>query len=109
MPLLDLTNENFDTETDRHEMMILDFWSPTCGPCQMFAPTFAAASIRHPDILFGRINTEDEKDLAQQFAIFSVPTLITARGGTIRYARPGALSEAKLEAVLAELRAEEER
>lgn len=104
MPLVDLNDANFDAETEIHDLMILDFWAPWCGPCRNFAPIFEAAAERHPDILFGRINTEEETKLARQFAIFSVPTIIAAKAGTIVYARPGALSEEKLEALIRELR-----
>ena len=105
MPLLDLTDANFDDETERHALMILDFWGPTCAPCHAFAPLFAAAAEAHPDILFGRINTEEEPTLSKQFEIFSVPTLISAKDGTICYARPGALSAEKLRKLIVDLRA----
>lgn len=104
MPLVDLTNENFDSETENQDLMILDFWAPWCGPCRIFAPIYEAAAERHSDILFGRINTAEETTLARQFGIFSVPTLIAAKAGTIIYARPGALTEDKLEALIQELR-----
>lgn len=105
MPLVDLTDKNFDAETEKYELMILDFWAPWCGPCRMFAPLYEEAAARHPDILFGRIDTEAEPTLARQFGIFSVPMILTAKDGTIVYAKPGALSDVKLEALVAELRA----
>jgi thioredoxin 1 len=104
MPLIDLTNTNFDEVTEQHSIAILDFWAPWCGPCRAFAPVFEAVAARHPDVLFGRINTEEETALARQFEIFSVPMLIGAKDGTMVYARPGALSEDKLEALIVEVR-----
>lgn len=104
MPLIDLTEENFDQETESHALMILDFWAPWCGPCRQFAPVFEAAAARHPDVLFGRINTEDQLTLAKQFEVRSIPTLIGAKDGTIEYARPGALTDVKLEELIRKLR-----
>jgi len=103
MPLVELNNENFDQETEKYELMLLDFWAPWCGPCHSFAPVYEAAAVKYPEILFGRINTELETTLAKQFEIFSIPMLIAAKDGTILYARPGSLSDLKLEALIAEL------
>lgn len=104
MPLVDLTNSTFDDEIEKHALAIFDFWAPWCGPCKAFAPLFEAAARVHPDILFARINVEEEPVLAKQFEIFSVPTLIAVKNGTIVYARPGALSDHKLAALVSDLR-----
>lgn len=104
MPLIDLNNDNFDLETERHALAIFDFWAPWCAPCKAFAPVFEAEAARHPDILFARINTEDEPELARQFEVRSIPTLLAAKEGTITHAHVGALRPDKFAALIAELR-----
>lgn len=103
MPLLDLTEENFDQEIDRHKYAIIDFWAEWCAPCKGFAPTFAAAAEKHPEILFGKINTDAQENLAKQFEIRSIPTLITAKDGEIVHARPGSLSPEAFAKLIKEL------
>ena len=103
MPLIDLTNENFDDQIESHKLMILDFWAPWCGPCKAFAPTFEAAAEKYPDICFARVNTEVEQDLAKQFEILSVPTLIAAKDGTIVQVQLGALTPDKFEKMISTL------
>ena len=104
MPIIDLNDANFDEVTESASLIIFDFWAEWCGPCGVFAPIYERAAERHPDIVFARINIDSEATLAKQFEIASVPTLLTAKDGTIVYARPGSLTEEKLEKVIAELR-----
>ncbi len=104
MPLIDLTNENFDTEIERCPLMILDFWAPWCAPCKAFRPVFDAAAERHPDILFARVNTEEEPVLAKQFEILSIPTLLASKDGTVVQVQLGTLTADKFEKLIGKLR-----
>ena len=78
MATIQLTTENFEQTIDDNEIVILDFWSPTCGPCLRFAPIFEKVSDEHPDIVFGKINTSEQPALAQTFGIRSIPTVAPA-------------------------------
>lgn len=104
MPLMDLNNENFDNEIERYPVTIIDFWAPWCAPCKAFAPIYEAAAAQYPDILFARVNTEDEPTLAKQFEVQSIPTLLTAKDGTIVHCQVGAVMPDKLEKMIQELR-----
>ena len=103
MPLIDLTDENFDQEIENHSLAVLDFWAPWCAPCKAFAPTFEAASERYPKILFARINLDEQPLLGQQFEVRSVPTLLFAKDGTITKVHLGSLPPAQFEDVLKSL------
>ena len=83
MAAIDLTHDNFRTTIDDNDIVIVDFWATWCGPCKQFAPVFEAASEKHPDVVFGKVNTEEQQDLAAEFAIRSIPTLMifTSRSG----------------------------
>jgi thioredoxin 1 len=97
----ELTKESFASSIDGHPFAVVDFWAPWCGPCRVFAPVFAAAATRHPDVLFAKVNTEDEQNLAAQFGIRSIPTLMIFRDNVIVFAQAGALSASGLDQVLA--------
>ena len=99
--VLELTSDNFAKSVDDHPLAIVDFWAPWCAPCRAFAPVFAAAAARHPDALFAKINTEDQQEIAAQFGIRSIPTLMIFRDNIIVFSEAGALSAAALEHVLA--------
>ncbi len=97
MAVTELTKETFDRTIAQHPFAIIDFWAPWCGPCLSFAPVFETVSERHPDILFAKIDTEREQELAAQFQVRSIPTLMIIRDGIIIYAQAGALPESALE------------
>jgi thioredoxin 1 len=91
MPTVTLTKENFEETITNNDTVIVDFWAEWCGPCRTFAPTFEKASEEHGDIVFGKVNTEEEPELAGYFNIRSIPTLMVFRENVILYSQPGAL------------------
>ena len=105
MPILELTSDNFAKSIDNHPFAIIDFWAPWCAPCRAFAPVFAAAAARHPDAWFAKVNTEDQQEIAAQFGIRSIPTLMIFRDNIIVFTDAGALGAAALEQVLTSAKA----
>jgi len=105
MAILELTKDNFEDVVTRNNMVIVDFWAPWCGPCKQFAPTFEAAAEKHPDVVFAKVNTDQEKELAAHFMIRSIPNLMLFREQVVVFAQPGALPPAGLESVLAQAKA----
>ena len=100
MATVELTAENFNTTVTDGALVLVDFWAAWCGPCRMFGPIFEKASERHPDAVFGKVDTEAEPELAATFDIASIPTLMIIRDNIVLYARPGALPEAALEELI---------
>ena len=91
MATLELTKDNFQSTISDNETVFVDFWASWCGPCGMFAPIFEEASEEHGDIVFGKVDTEAQPELAQAFGIRSIPTLMVFRDNIVLYAQPGAL------------------
>jgi thioredoxin 1 len=87
----ELTKENFQDVVGNNDFVIIDFWAPWCGPCRNFAPIYEAASEKHADIVFGKVNTEEEQELAGYFQIRSIPTLMIFREKIIIFSQPGML------------------
>ena len=100
MATVALTSENFEQTLQDNDMVILDFWASWCGPCQSFAPIFEEASNKHADIVFGKVNTEEEMELAQRFQIRSIPTMMVVREQVVLFAQPGALPAAALDEII---------
>lgn len=97
MATVALNKENFEQVVTGNDMVIVDFWAPWCGPCRAFAPTFEAAADRHEDVVFAKVNTDEETELSQAFNIRSIPTLMVFRKKVVIYAEPGVLPPAGLE------------
>jgi len=104
MATLDLTKDNFEQTVLNNDLVILDFWAPWCGPCQGFAPVYEEISEKYPDVVFAKVNTEDEQEIAGHFQIRSIPTLMVFREKIIIFAQPGALPGSALEEIIAKAR-----
>ena len=100
MATLDLTKDNFEPTILGHDLVIIDFWAPWCGPCQGFAPVYEEISEKFPDLVFAKVNTEAEQELAGYFQIRSIPTLMVFREKIIIFSQPGAVPGAALEEII---------
>lgn len=94
MAVVELTKENFEATVTGNDFVIVDYWAPWCGPCRSFAPTYEKVSEEFPNVVFAKVNTEDEQEIAGQFGIRSIPTLMIFRDQVIIYSEAGALPEA---------------
>jgi thioredoxin 1 len=93
MAVVELTKDNFEEVVPNNSFVIVDFWAPWCGPCRSFAPTYDKVSGDHPDIVFAKVNTEEEREIAGHFQIRSIPTLMIFREKIIIFSEAGALPE----------------
>ncbi len=105
MAAVEITKDNFKETVSKPGIVILDWWAAWCGPCRAFAPTFEAASNKHTDVVFGKIDTDAQPELSGAFEIRSIPTLMVFRDGILLFEQPGALPAAALEDLLKQVRA----
>ena len=104
MAVKELKTADFDTTISNNDIVILDFWAPWCGPCKSFAPVFESVSNEHPDIVFAKINTDEETSLAGHFGIRSIPTLMVFRERVIVFQQAGALPKGALDDLIRQIR-----
>ena len=102
MATVELTKDNFEATVNGNPMVIIDFWAPWCGPCKGFAPVYEQASDAHPDVVFAKVNTDEEQELAGAFGIRSIPTLMLFREKVILFQQAGALPGSALEQVISQ-------
>ena len=104
MATVDLTLETLEGTINDNDVVLVDFWEPWCGPCRQFAPVYDAMSERYPEVIFAKINTEEQRELAHHFQIRSIPTLMVFREQIIVFSQPGALPPAALADILEKVR-----
>jgi len=105
MATVELTKDDFESVVTGNDMVIVDFWAPWCGPCKGFAPVFEQASESHADVVFAKVNTDDEQEIAGAFGIRSIPTLMVFREKVVLFQQAGALPASALEQVITQARA----
>ena len=105
MATVELNKSNFEDVVMKNDLVIVDFWAAWCGPCRSFAPVFEAASEQHQDIVFGKVNADDEQELAAAFSIRSIPFVMLMREKVVLFAQAGALPAEGLESVIRQARA----
>ena len=105
MATVALTAENFNQYVEKDGVLVIDWWAPWCGPCRTFGPIYDKASEQHADVTFGKVNTEEQPELAGTFQIQAIPTLMVFRDQVLVFARPGALPAAALDEIIGQVRA----
>jgi len=105
MAVVELTKENFESTITSNATVIIDYWAPWCGPCRGFAPIYERVAEQHPDVVFAKVNTDEEQEIAAHFQIRSIPTLMVFRDQIVVFAQPGALPQGAFEQVIEKTKA----
>jgi len=105
MAVVELTKDNFEQVVTSNSTVIVDYWAPWCGPCRGFAPVFEKVAEKNPDIIFAKVNTDDEQEIAAHFQIRSIPTLMVFRDQIIVFSQPGAMPQGAFEQVVEKTKA----
>ena len=105
MPTIELTSDTFETSISAEGIVLVDWWASWCGPCRAFAPTFEAAAVQNDDIVFAKVDTEANQQLAGSAGIMSIPTLMVFRDGILVFSQPGALPATALDDLIRQVRA----
>ena len=104
MATIDITSQSFEETIEKNDIVIVDFWAEWCGPCKSFSPIYEEVSEKYEDIVFGKINTETEQELAGHFEIRSIPTLMIFREQVVLFSQPGMLNAQQLEEVIGKIK-----
>ena len=105
MAVVEATRDNIEALVEDNEIVIFDFWAPWCGPCRTFAPIFEAVSEKYDDVVFSKVNTEQEREIAAHFSIRSIPTIMVYRDSMLVFAQPGSLPESAIDELIEKVRA----
>lgn len=105
MATIEVNKDNFSETVDNNDLVIVDFWAPWCGPCKSFGPVYEEISEKHDDVVFAKVNTEDQQELAAHFQIRSIPTLMILKEQVVVFAQPGALPGSALEDIIGKAKA----
>ena len=104
MATIEMTKENLDSTIESNDIVLIDFWAEWCGPCKSFGPVFTAASEKHTDVAFAKVDTEAQQMIAGQFGIRSIPTIAAFREKVMVFMQPGALPETALEELITQIK-----